>query len=153
MSEITRREAVQGVVLVGAGALLSGSNAAAAQPAERRQAIANGLGKGKKSSKLFYIIVDDDGKPKEVHCHGKGDKCFVHELLMPEPNDIHDADLARATREINGLLDRVASSNKQADRELAFLVTPAGLLLAWVKPRPDIISHDDDQVSRVLGIE
>lgn len=74
----------------------------------------------------------------------------------------HDETLRSATRRINELLSRAAAGPRPEGTELAILLTPVGLFLAWsrnegpeFKPSPEAVTGDSpaDVVIRALQLE
>lgn len=61
--------------------------------------------------------------------------CVVSKFgeLVEPPGSFYDADVARATREVNGILDKLREA-KDPDRELSFIVVESALLLIWTRP-------------------
>jgi len=60
-----------------------------------------------------------------------GGSCFHAGLLQAKESRFHDATLAKATSQINDIL---ASIPEDSDgRQLSFLHTPYGTMLAWVR--------------------
>jgi hypothetical protein len=91
---------------------------------------------------------------------GKG-FCIPFVLLSPlqsEPRSYHPQKLRDATSQINAILNDVVKDNPPADRHLAFLKVPGGLMLAWVEhgvsvPH-DAVTPDSppDEIRRALGL-
>jgi hypothetical protein len=79
-----------------------------------------------------------------------GVKCFksdiggqeVMGLWEAEESIFHDAELARATREINDILRQVDEKNEDPDRQLGFIEVENRLLLVW--STYDVVGPDDD---------
>lgn len=60
-----------------------------------------------------------------------GGNYFYAEMLRASESNFHDSDLVEATRQINEILAPLAE--KAGDRKLAFLHTPYGTMLAWIR--------------------
>lgn len=97
-----------------------------------------------------YAIDPHNGK---VVCYRNDDsRCVVASFVGPkEESAFHDDALTRCTNEINALLGNIREKNRDKSRELEFLITPKGLLLAWTN---HAIGPDDDEaeINRALGI-
>ena len=85
-----------------------------------------------------------------------GSSCFHAGLLKASESKFHDAALAKATSQINEI---IASVPKDASgRQLSFLHTPYGTMLAWVRHDVDVpkdavkASSPKDQVAKSLGL-
>ena len=97
-----------------------------------------------------YAIDPHNGK---VVCYRNDDaRCVVASLVgVKAESAFHDASLAKCTNEINTLLGNMKESNKDKGRELEFLITSKGLLLAWTN---HAIGPEDEEseINRALGI-
>jgi hypothetical protein len=60
-----------------------------------------------------------------------------------ELTDFHDAELARATREINAIVDRIQKNNKDPERNLSFIQFKNRHLLVWATYGA-VTPYDDD---------
>jgi hypothetical protein len=94
-----------------------------------------------------------ESSTKTFHCFtaktSRQLKASLHKPTTLSP--FHDAELMRATEEINTILDRVRN-NKGAGRELSFIVFRDELLLVWAKY--GAVSADDEEatVADALGL-
>ncbi len=79
--------------------------------------------------------------------------CLSTKIIVPDKlAPFYNAELAQATNELQTVLDGVRLNNTDPNRELSFINTPKGLLLAWVTPL--ITRQDgDDEFLRALGIQ
>ena len=63
-----------------------------------------------KPPKTYDWTMNSEGK---VHCFlSSRDKCFTTDLFEAARSDFHDGELQKATKEINGILDKVKRSNR-----------------------------------------
>ncbi len=60
-----------------------------------------------------------------------GGSCFHAQMLTAEETKFHDAVLAKATSQINEVLSSIPVDSD--GRQLSFLHTPFGTMLAWVR--------------------
>lgn len=60
-----------------------------------------------------------------------GGSCFHAQMLQAEESKFHDASLAKVTSQINDILNSVPED--EYGRQLSFLHTPFGTMLAWVR--------------------
>ena len=99
--------------------------------------------------KRAYVI---DKQGKCICFTSDHDTCIVASLVSARTESaFHDAALAQCTKEMDALLSKARKTNKENHRELAFLITPEGLLLAWVEH--GIGAHDDErEINRALHI-
>ena len=72
---------------------------------------------------------------------------------LDAPTGFHDAELTKATAEINAILDGVARSNKDPSRGLGFILTGSSPLLVWAEY--GAIGSDDDPETnaKVIGLK
>jgi hypothetical protein len=97
--------------------------------------------------------VDDLGS---ASCVSGGDTCMVAGLLEAEESDLHDITLIQATQSINEILSGIPADSE--GRNLSFLKTNMGVLLAWVAHGETAIegavtaSDDDETVSDALKL-
>jgi hypothetical protein len=116
-------------------------------PETIRQAF--GLTATKGAKKLDYTMTG----PHEVVCFTSNvSKCVVSKFWEPvgTTGSFYDADLARATREANAILDGLRAATGPR-RELSFIVVGNALLLIWT--HPGIGSGDEPHVIRqALGL-
>ena len=86
-----------------------------------------------------------------------GSDCLQCKLLEAEPSEFHDEQLVEATRKIKAILDAIPPDPK--GRQLSFINTRMGTLIAWVRPggaprKGAVTSKDDDAtVKKALGIK
>ncbi|MDI1240494.1 MAG: hypothetical protein PSX80_01070 [bacterium] len=85
-----------------------------------------------------------------------GGSCFHAEMLQAKESRFHDATLAKATSQINEI---IASIPDDPDgRQLSFLHTPFGTMLAWVRHDVEVpeeavrADSSPDQVISSLGL-
>ena len=79
--------------------------------------------------KRSWMMIGDT-----VYCFKSSDNlCKVATLRKAKLSVFHDKALMKATEQINAILVDVEKSNESPDRNLAFLDTDDGLLLAWAK--------------------
>ena len=98
-----------------------------------------------------YLIINDI-----VHCFPDTDSlCHVSRLAESDvETPSHDKILAKATREINSILDQVRKTNKNKEREMEIIDTPKGLFLVWtlcgvaINPK-----NDDADIIEVLKLK
>ena len=79
-------------------------------------------------------------------CFSGSGTCLVSDLLEAEASDLHDKNLIEATRKIKQILAEIPADPN--GRELSFLVTDMGLLLAWINhsqvfPANAVTAKDD----------
>lgn len=65
-----------------------------------------------------------------------GSSCFHAQLLEADESNFHDATLAKATSKINDILSSIPNDDK--GRQLSFLHTSCGTMLAWVRHDIDV---------------
>ncbi|MCI0486361.1 MAG: hypothetical protein L0229_07150 [Blastocatellia bacterium] len=77
--------------------------------------------------------------------------CTDARLLEAKTSKFHDKTLSDATGKINGIL---ASIPKDAEgRQLAFLLTPDGVFLAWLQHGVVSAYDDEKTIAKALGIK
>lgn len=85
-----------------------------------------------------------------------GASCFAAGLLEAQESKFHDATLAEATSKINSVLSAIPAD--PSGRQLSFLQTKMGTMLAWVRhdvnvPEDAIKAIDSNvDVAKALGI-
>lgn len=85
-----------------------------------------------------------------------GANCFEAGLLNAEVSKFHDTALADATAKINSIISAIPPDS--ADRQLSFIQTKMGTMLAWVRHDIDVPSDAvtaasaDNDVARELGL-
>ena len=78
----------------------------------------------------------------------------IHELHEAETlTSFHDAELARATKEINKILTTTARNNKDSSRELSFIEFQDRLFLVWATHDAVSPYDDDDVIAEALGLK
>ena len=86
-----------------------------------------------------------------------GGSCFEATMLVARESSFHDAALAKATQQIKEALDAVPPDPK--GRQLSFLQTKLGTMLAWVRHDIEVpkgaVTEDspEEDIVRSLGIE
>ena len=97
-------------------------------------------------------------------CHGSGDEC----LVMTEtwrgfrtalrPTRSHDEVLIKATEQINAIIKNIPWDFNNKEKQLSFIITRTGPMLAWVKCEEPEYSEGTDRteeqtkIERVLGL-
>ena len=101
-----------------------------------------------------FVILDDD----VVACEVGTSTCTGANLLEAETSQFHDANLAEATRKIREILEGIPHDPQ--GRELVFLHTRLGSLLAWVEHRGKIPADqgirpdaDDATIAKALRLK
>jgi hypothetical protein len=93
---------------------------------------------------------------RDVGCSSGNSSCLLAEVLVADESEFHTADLQEASAEIREILSKI---KRRRGRKLAFLGTPFGVLLAWV--RHDIKVPDDaitsesspKEIKKALGLK
>jgi len=85
-------------------------------------------------------------KNKKVNCYAsETSSCKVSKLWeVTTLSAFHDADLARATKQINGILSEVQRGNKDRERELSFIQVQNRHFLAWTS---GVVGPGDDDTT------
>ena len=88
-----------------------------------------------------YSWTSKDGK---INCFvSESNKCTVSGLWEVNAlTGFHDAELAKATKEINAILSKIEKGNKDPERELSFIQVQNRHFLVWT--RSGAIGPDDD---------
>jgi hypothetical protein len=91
--------------------------------------------------KTTYDWTTKDGK---VNCFAsKTSACTVTGFWeTTELTSFHDAELQKATREINGILDELKKDNRDPKRGLSFIQFKNRHFLVWTTP--GLVGPDDD---------
>lgn len=90
---------------------------------------AGGLAAGNRKADLVW---DEDMKHYVWKCPNPGTDCVIHRLTTTAARTaIHDEPLARATVEINRILEQAAAKAPRPEQSLCILFTPDGPMLAW----------------------
>ena len=92
----------------------------------------------------------------DVGCSSGNNSCLIAKVLTADESDFFTAELKDATDQIQKILTNIRS---RRGRKLAFLQTPFGVLLAWV--RHDIKVSDDavtsesspKEIKKALGLQ
>lgn len=93
---------------------------------------------------------------KEISCTGRNGSCWTASLLEADESPFHDKALQEATAIIRKTLDAIPKNRE--GRQLSFVHTPQGTLLAWVKheetaPGGGVGYHDDpSELAKILRI-
>jgi hypothetical protein len=104
--------------------------------------------KGLRQPKLSWMMING-----VVYCYENPDDLQVMAKFkaVKRLSSFHDAQLARCTKEVNRILDKVKRNNKNPKRELAILRTSGGLFLAWTEY--GAVGPYDDDAEKRLGIK
>ena len=86
-------------------------------------------------------------------CASDESSCNVGKLWEGARSLFHDAELQKATSEINGILDEVRRGNRDDARELHFVQIEDRHLLAWVNSDLVGSSADDQTISKMLRLK
>lgn len=93
-------------------------------------------------------------KDKIVHCFKSPDGgCTVVGLWEAKPSEFHDAELARATKEINKILGAVQRNNRDPDRTLSFIEFENRHFLVWSSCGTVGPSDDDKTIIKTLKLK
>jgi hypothetical protein len=85
-----------------------------------------------------------------------GGSCFEATLRTVQPSDFHDAALIKATEQIQAALQAIPKDPE--GRQLSFLQTKVGTVLAWVRHDVEIPSgavteaSPEEEIIKALGI-
>jgi hypothetical protein len=105
------------------------------------------------------MTIDPGKKPIETYAWLCGDQQCDTMLCFKDPwnsqtvcglweakelTSFHDADLAKATKKINGILSRIEKANRDKKRKLSFIQFQNRLLLAWAEYGV-VGPHDDEK--------
>lgn len=97
-------------------------------------------------------IIDPWTKKLKCYKHKNAD-CIVVGLWQPQRSDIHDAELQNATKEINGILDRVERDNEDSSRHLCFIKFRSRWMLAWSQHEEVVTSSSPDtEIAKALNL-
>ena len=93
-----------------------------------------------------------DGK---MHCcTSETSTCTVSKLWeVSQLTSFHDAELQRATKEINGILDDIKKRNRGMDRELCFIQVRDRHFLVWSNEGLVTPADDDRTVRKMLRLK
>lgn len=80
------------------------------------------------------------------------DSCYVTGLMESSAiSSFHDAELARATVEINSILSKTEEKNEDATRRLSFISIKGRLFLVWTQCEETVGPDDDlETIKRTL---
>ena len=93
-------------------------------------------------------------KTKHVTCaKGPGGQTVFNLWEAAELTEFHDADLARATKEINAITEKIASSNKDSTRTLSLIEFQGRHLLVWAYYDGVTPDDDDDTIIKALKLK
>jgi hypothetical protein len=102
--------------------------------------------------KKTYAWSYKDGKMN--CCESKTSTCNLTKLWeVAGLSTMHDAELQKATKEINAILDGVRQTNRDSSRDLHFVQIEDRHLLAWV--HSDLVGplNDDQVISKMLRLK
>jgi hypothetical protein len=89
-----------------------------------------------------------------VYCYkGYGGQDVAKLWEAEELTDFHDADLARATKEINALLSKLERNNLKSDRKLSLIEFQNRLFLVWANYGLIGPHGDEKTVTRALKLK
>lgn len=106
---------------------------------------------------LWETAAKDGTMMLNSSCDVGGGSCRTARLLELDESPIHDKTLQDATRKIKEILESIPTGTD--GRELSFLHTKNGTVLAWiqhgVKFPPDAVTFesDPDEVDRLLRVK
>jgi len=101
-----------------------------------------------KPNQYNYII-----KGRHVTCSsGPGAQTVMGLWEAEELSDFHDADLARATKEINAIVDRVEKSNENPKRTLSLIRFQNRHLMVWAHYDSVTPYDDEDTIIEALKL-
>jgi hypothetical protein len=102
-----------------------------------------------KPKKYTWIL-----SPSGMLCHvDSAGGQTVSGLWEAGESSFHDADLARATKEINGILGQLEESNEDPGRQLGFIEVENRLLLVWASYDAVGPEDDPDTIRRALRLK
>jgi hypothetical protein len=84
---------------------------------------------------------------EKKHCtcaKGPGGQTVVKLWEAEELTEFHDAPLARATKEINAIVEKIAKNNKDPERTLSLIEYQGRHLMVWAHYGA-VTPYDDDQ--------
>jgi len=93
---------------------------------------------------------------RDVGCSSGNGSCLLAEVLTADESDFYTADLKEASEQIQKILSNI---KRRRGRKLAFLGTPFGVLLAWVRHDvnvPDTATTSDSslkEIKKALGLK
>ncbi len=90
-------------------------------------------------------------KDKTVSCFkGSGGQTVIKLWEAAELSSFHDAELARATKEINAILSKLEKNNKDPDRGPSFIEFQNRHFLVWASY--DVVGPDDDEKTIIKAL-
>jgi hypothetical protein len=96
-----------------------------------------------------YII-----KNNHVTCaKGAGGQTVVRLLEAETLTDFHDADLARATKEINAIVDKIEKNNKDPNRKVSLIEFRGRHLMVWASYGAVTPYDDDTEIIKALKLK
>ncbi len=99
-----------------------------------------------------YDWTSKDGR---IICFGsKTSKCTVKDLWeVNELTGFHDAELARATKEINAILSEIEKGNQDPERDLSFIQFKNRHFLVWTRYGAVGPEDDDATIKKTLRLK
>jgi len=98
-------------------------------------------------------------KKHVVHCYSSPrDDCHYHIVAVPSTSDIYDAELGRATKRINGILEELSQQNRPARRP-SLIIVDSRPFLAWTQPsrggpdEPGVLGPDDKPATLTKALQ
>lgn len=98
------------------------------------------------------------GKAKGfLYCLPTGDGCGRARLLEADESDFHDQYMSEATKAFNSILNLIPADSQ--GREISFIHTNMGTLLAWVDHTGKVITPEvsdestDTEIADALGLQ
>ena len=93
-------------------------------------------------------------KGKKVRCaKGAGGQTVVNLWEAEELTEFHDADLARATKEINAIVERIEKNNKDPERKVSLIEFQGRHLMVWANYGAVTPYDDDDTIIKALKLK
>lgn len=90
-----------------------------------------------------YIWEQHEDK---IYCfRSTNSRCVVFNLAEAGRSEFHNVELQTATRQINGILNRVNKANPDLTRDLALIDVKGRLMLVWTHQRELVGGEDDDR--------
>ena len=101
----------------------------------------------------YTWLLGPGPNPDIICCHGLDGQTLCPLWEADTLSSFHDKALAKATKEINAILERVARSKRRDDVELGFIEFQNRLLLVW-STYDAVSAYDDDEVIiKALGLK
>jgi hypothetical protein len=93
-------------------------------------------------------------KNEHVTCaKGPGGQTVVSLWEAEELTEFHDTELARATKEINAIVDRIQRSNKDPQRTLSLIEFQGRHLMVWANYGAVTPYDDDETIIKALKLK